>query len=29
VNGVVIREHRLVVGDVISVGTTALRFEPS
>ena len=29
VNGVVIREHRLVTGDVISVGTTSLRFEPS
>ena len=24
-----VREHRLVSGDVISVGTTALRFEPS
>jgi pSer/pThr/pTyr-binding forkhead associated (FHA) protein len=29
VNGVAVREHRLVPGDVISVGTTALRFEPS
>ncbi len=29
VNGVVVREHRLVSGDVISVGNTALRFEPS
>jgi len=29
VNGVPVREHRLVPGDVISVGTTALRFEPS
>ncbi len=29
VNGIVVREHRLVAGDVISVGTTALRFEPS
>jgi len=29
VNGVPIREHRLVAGDVISVGTTSLRFEPS
>ena len=29
VNGVTVREHRLVAGDVISVGTTALRFEPS
>jgi len=29
VNGVPVREHRLVAGDVISVGTTALRFEPA
>ncbi|MGD1011458.1 MAG: DUF3662 and FHA domain-containing protein [Acidimicrobiales bacterium] len=29
VNGAPIREHRLVPGDVISVGTTTLRFEPS
>jgi hypothetical protein len=29
VNGVQVREHRLVGGDVISVGTTTLRFEPS
>jgi hypothetical protein len=29
VNGVPVREHRLVAGDVISVGITALRFEPS
>jgi pSer/pThr/pTyr-binding forkhead associated (FHA) protein len=29
VNGVVVREHRLVAGDVISIGTTSLRFEPS
>jgi hypothetical protein len=29
VNGVLVREHRLVPGDVVSVGTTALRFEPS
>jgi pSer/pThr/pTyr-binding forkhead associated (FHA) protein len=29
VNGVPVREHRLVSGDVISVGTTALRFEPA
>lgn len=27
VNGVNIREHRLVVGDVVSIGGTALRFE--
>jgi pSer/pThr/pTyr-binding forkhead associated (FHA) protein len=29
VNGVTVREHRLVPGDVISVGTTSLRFDPS
>ncbi len=29
VNGVPVREHRLAPGDVISVGKTALRFEPS
>jgi len=29
VNGIPVREHRLAPGDVISVGTTALRFEPS
>lgn len=29
VNGVAVREHRLVEGDVITVGTTALRFEPA
>ena len=29
VNGVLVREHRLVPGDMITVGTTALRFEPS
>ena len=29
VNGMVVREHRLASGDVISIGTTSLRFEPS
>jgi hypothetical protein len=29
VNGVTVREHRLAPGDVISVGTTTLRFEPA
>ncbi|MDA8037557.1 MAG: DUF3662 and FHA domain-containing protein [Actinomycetota bacterium] len=29
VNGVTVREQRLVPGDVISVGTTTLRFEPA
>ena len=29
VNGMVVREHRLGAGDVVSIGTTSLRFEPS
>jgi FHA domain-containing protein len=29
VNGVIVREHRLLPGDTITVGTTTLRFEPA
>ena len=29
INGVLIREHRLLPGDTITIGTTALRFEPA
>lgn len=29
VNGVIVREHRLLPGDTITVGTTTLRFEPT
>jgi hypothetical protein len=29
VNGVIVREHRLEAGDIITIGTTTLRFEPA
>ena len=29
VNGVLVREHRLLPGDTITIGTTTLRFEPA